>query len=240
MFSAYFKLLYHLHSLTPWWIKGLIFTNFKVCFICYKCSTDTFEGISFAWNIFFHPFIFSPQGGDPKETGIISGGQAPCSTGSPCLVSLLGTHLYQCTSWWCCERLNSASVNCFWRLKTRLLTSWRVIYKPTVQSVLSVQHFLTKNSMAPMPHPPHSPDLTPSNFLFPWIKKALTGKCSADVKEVKQKTAEALELRGIKIHELKNCFEQWKKVLISVLHQMESDLKVTKVWTCKSKYTIFY
>ena len=31
-------------------------------------------------------------------------------------MSVLGTHLYQCTSWRCCERLHSVSVNFFWRL----------------------------------------------------------------------------------------------------------------------------
>ena len=59
------------------------------------------------------------------------------------------------------------------------------------------------------------------------MKKVLKGNCFADVEEVKQKTAEALE--GIKIKEFKNSFEQWKKVSIGVLHQMESILKVTEV-----------
>ena len=52
-----------------------------------------------------------------------------------------------------------------------------------------------------MPHPPHSPDLTPSNnFLFvSWMKKFLKGKCFANMEVVKQKTAEAL--KDIKINE---------------------------------------
>ena len=40
---------------------------------------------------------------------------------------------------------------------------------------------------------------------------------------------EAEALKGIKINEFKNCFKQWKKVLIAVLHQMESTFKVTEV-----------
>ena len=36
-------------------------------------------------------------------------------------------------------------------------------------------------------------------------------------------------LKGIKIDEFKNCFEQWKNVSIGVLHQMESTLKVAEV-----------
>ena len=36
-------------------------------------------------------------------------------------------------------------------------------------------------------------------------------------------------LKGIKINEFKNYFEQWGEVSIGVLHQMESTLKVTEV-----------
>ena len=43
------------------------------------------------------------------------------------------------------------------------------------------------------------------------MKKVLKGKCFADVEEVKEKMAEALE--GIKINELKNRSEQWEKHL---------------------------
>ena len=60
------------------------------------------------------------------------------------------------------------------------------------------------------------------------MKKVFKGKCFADVEEMRQKAAEAL--KGIKIDEFKNCFEQWKKsLLIGVLHQMESTLKGTEV-----------
>ena len=47
------------------------------------------------------------------------------------------------------------------------------------------------------------------------------------MEEVKQKMAEAL--KAIKIDKFKNCFEQWKNILIGVLHQMESILMVTEV-----------
>ena len=61
---------------------------------------------------------------------------------------------------------------------------------------------------------PHSTDLSPSNFfvvVVSWMKRVLKGKCFADVEEAKQKMAEVL--KGIKITEFKNCFEQWKKHL---------------------------
>ena len=47
----------------------------------------------------------------------------------------------------------------------------------------------------------------------------LKGRCFADVEELKQKTEEVL--KGIKIDEFKNYFEQWKKVSIGVFHQMK-------------------
>ena len=62
-----------------------------------------------------------------------------------------------------------------------------------------------------MPLPPYSPNFTPSDSLFPQMKKVLKGKWFADVEKVKQKIAEAL--KSIKIDEFKNCCEQWKKHL---------------------------
>ena len=43
------------------------------------------------------------------------------------------------------------------------------------------------------------------------MKNVLKGKDFADVKEMKQKTAEVL--KGIKIDKFKNCLKQWKKCL---------------------------
>ena len=57
------------------------------------------------------------------------------------------------------------------------------------------------------------------------MKKVLKGKHFVDVEEMEQKTE---ALIGIKINKFKNCFEQWK-VLIGVLHQIESTSKVTEV-----------
>ena len=66
--------------------------------------------------------------------------------------------------------------------------------------------------MIPVAYLPYSPNLTLTNFFwFTQMKKVLKGKYFAKVKEVKQKTVEAL--KDIKINEFKNCFEQWKKGL---------------------------
>ena len=82
--------------------------------------------------------------------------------------------------------------------------------------------------MTPMPHHHYSPDLTPSNFsFFSADEKSLQRKNFADVEVVKQKTAQTL--KGIKIDEFKNYFEQWKNISIDAPHQMESALKVAEV-----------
>ena len=75
-------------------------------------------------------------------------------------------------------------------------------------TMLSVQQFLTKNIITPVPHLSYSPNFAQlSNFffLFPQMKKGLKAKHFANVEEVKQKMAEAL--KGIKVNEFKNCFE---------------------------------
>ena len=95
-------------------------------------------------------------------------------------------------------------------------------------TALSVQQFLTKNGMTPVPYPAYSSSLAPAAFFwFPHMKKVLKGKCFVHAEEVKQKQAEAL--KGIKIDEFKNCFEQWKKVSLGLLHQLESTFKVNEV-----------
>ena len=74
--------------------------------------------------------------------------------------------------------------------------------------MLSVQKFVTKNSMCPT---------LPIHLILPRVtvfvssaEKVLKGKWFADVQEVKQNPA---TLKGIKINEFKNCSEQWKKHL---------------------------
>ena len=52
--------------------------------------------------------------------------------------------------------------------------------------------------MTSMPYLPYSPDLPVSDFcLFPWMEKVLKGKSFADVEEVGQKMAEALNIISI-------------------------------------------
>ena len=122
-------------------------------------------------------------------------------------MSALGTHLYQCTSWCCCERLHSASVNFFLRLFQLICPFHDDRFNSTpAHTALGVQQLLTQNL--------HDPHALPSLFipshskrlficLFPWRKKSLHRKCVPHVEEMKQtnkqtnKTAEAL--KAIKI-----------------------------------------
>ena len=113
-------------------------------------------------------------------------------------------------SWCCCKRLHSASVNFFWRLfqhSCPFPDGW--FTTAPAHTVLSVQQFWTKSRMTPCPTLPIYLILPWATFLlFPYMKKILKGKCFIVVKEVKQKTSEAL--KGIKTDEFKSCFKQGK------------------------------
>ena len=79
-----------------------------------------------------------------------------------------------------------------------------------------------------MPHSPYSLNLTLSDFFFvSQMKKVLKGKHFVNMEEVKQKMAEAL--KGIKSLSSKTVLSSGKNVLIRILHQMESTLKVTSL-----------
>ena len=104
--------------------------------------------------------------------------------------------------------------------------SWCMIYEHTCPHLTECSSvFDQKLSMTPMPHP----------FYSPGMKNVFKGKHLQMWKRWNQKMVEAL--KGIKINWVQNYLEQWKK--ISVLHQMESTLKVTEVQICNNKYTIF-
>ena len=131
-------------------------------------------------------------------------------------MSVPGTHLYQCASWCCCEKLRSTSVNFSWRLfKTSLpISRWWLASTPAY-AMLSVQQFLTKNGTTPVPHCISLPNLVLSDFffVFPWWKKSSKGNVLPMWKRW-DKTAEAL--KGIKTDVFKNYLEQWGKKSQSV------------------------
>ena len=81
-----------------------------------------------------------------------------------------------------------------------------------------------------MPHPPYSPDFTPSNFfLFIQDKKVLKGKHCVNVEEVKQTKKRQKHKKPSKLMSLKTVLSSGKNVSIEVVHRTESVLKVTEV-----------
>ena len=167
----------------------------------------------------------------------------PCSTGIPHEVSVLGTHLYQCTSWCCCERLFLSSVIFLNFLNAVPISSW-VIYKITCSHLIECSAVFDQKC-----HDPLCPTLT-THLISPWAKfffcfhgwkVSSKGNVLQIWKRWNKKMTEALN--GIKIDEFKNCSEQWEKAcwLVGVLQQMGSTLNATEVKTCKNKYSInFY
>ena len=97
-------------------------------------------------------FLLNTSGTPTEQNYLLEG--RPCSIGFLCYVSVLGTHLCQCTNWHYCKRLHSASVILFKTLSKCLPISWWVIYECTCP--LHDRQFWTKNNMTPMLHPPYS------------------------------------------------------------------------------------
>ena len=150
--------------------------------------------------------------GDPPKPGIIFWRADPLWNRLPPLGKCLGTHLDQGTSWHCCERLHSASVNFFFEDSLNTFAHFMMgdlrAHLPTPHWLFS--SFWPKTGWSPCPTCPIYPILPWANvFCFPGWKKVLKGKSFADEEEEKQKMVETL--KGIKIDEFKNYFEQWEK-----------------------------
>ena len=150
--------------------------------------------------------------GDQKKTPteLSSRGRAPCSAGFFSQVSALGTHLWQCVSRWWCERLCLASVNFFFEDCFNLFAHFiMVIYEHICSHCTQCSAFFDQKWLGP--HAPPSLFTRSVTFIFLFVspdERCPQRKCFADVEEVKQKMAEPL--KGVKIDEFKNCFEQWE------------------------------
>ena len=165
------------------------------------------------------------RGGAHTRKELSSGGWSPCSTGFPHYVRVLGTHLYQCTSWHCCERLHSASLNFF--LKMHSLISWWVIYEHTCPHHAECSPVFDQKQ-----HDPHVPPslLTrlPKDFL-PCPEGKISPQRETFCRCGRGETKKSRSTKSIQIYKFRNCSEQWRNILIGVLHQIESALKVTEV-----------
>ena len=149
--------------------------------------------------------------------------------GAPPKWNYLGTHLYQCTSCCCCERLHSVSVNFFedsFNAFAHFTMGDLRAHLPTPRWVLS--SFWPKMAWTQCPALPIHP-ISPwvTFLLFPQMKRVLKGKPLANVEEMTRRTAEAL--KSIKINELKTVLNSGKNVSLGALHQVERTLKVNKV-----------
>ena len=151
-------------------------------------------------------FIYKGAPPQKKPLELSSGGRAPCRTGSLPYVHVLGTHLYQCVSWRCCERRRLATVHFFWRL-----LQWWVIDECTCPHGAECSAVFDQEQ-----HDPHAP---PSLFtylaprlvcLFPSMKKVLKRKHFADVEEAETKNG-----RSIKRHQ-----NRWIQKLVWAVEKM--------------------
>ena len=79
-------------------------------------------------------------------------------------------------------------------------------------TVLSVQQFLTKNGMTPMPHSPYSPKLALSD-IFRVSPDEKSPEMEMFCQGGRGETITAEALKCIKINKFKNYFEQCKKHL---------------------------
>ncbi|UYV63726.1 hypothetical protein LAZ67_2005445, partial [Cordylochernes scorpioides] len=91
---------------------------------------------------------------------------------------------------------------------------------------LLLRDFLAKNNTLMMPQPPYSPDLAPCDFfLFPKLKRPMTGRRYATLDEIK--TASKEELKKILKNDFLKCFEdrknRWHKCIISHGDYFEGD-----------------
>ena len=144
-------------------------------------------------------------------------------------MSVLGTHLHQCTSWRCCERLRLASVNMFLKtLWTHFPISWWVIYEHPCPHCAECSAVVIQKQ--------HDPCAPPSLFIrtcTEWLFFCFLGWKSPQREMFcwcgRGETKNSRSTKRHQNQKFKNFSEQWKKVLVVVLHQMESTLKVTEV-----------
>jgi len=75
---------------------------------------------------------------------------------------------------------------------------------------LLIRSYLAKHQTFVVPHPPHSPDLAPADFLlFPKLKTTLKGRRFQTVEDIQENVIR--ELRAITESAFQEAFQQWKK-----------------------------
>ena len=148
----------------------------------------------------------------PRKTGIIIWWAGLLHYMLPQLASALGTHLYQCTSWHCCERLCSALVKFF------------------EDSFNSVAHFMMGDLWAHLPTPcwvsgsfwPKMAWLHAPSYLFTWSAPRVMFSLFPQLKKSPHwemfcqcGRGETKNGRSTKRHQsrqVQKLFEQWKNI----------------------------
>lgn len=84
---------------------------------------------------------------------------------------------------------------------------WSLLHdNASSHTALIVRHFLARNQVCVLNHPPYSPDLAPCDFsLFPKLKFKLKGCFFDDISTIQTASTRALE--AIPINELEHAFE---------------------------------
>ena len=122
-------------------------------------------------------------------------------------MSVLGIHLYQCTSWWLWETVLAFSE--FFRIPFQCIRLFhdRWFTSSLANTSLSMQQVLTQNGMNPMPYPPYTPDLDPRRLfvcLFSWTKGQKGPQKKMFSRWGRSKTKNAEAVKSIKMDQFEN------------------------------------
>ena len=75
-------------------------------------------------------------------------------------------------------------------------------------AALLIRPFLTDNNMTVVSHPPYSPDLAPSDLLFPKLKMKRKGRRFQTVEEIQAELQSVLNTPGE--NDFQECFKNWQ------------------------------
>jgi len=76
-------------------------------------------------------------------------------------------------------------------------------------AALLTRWFLTDNKVTVVPHPPYSPDLAPSDFLFPKLKMKLKGRRFQTLEEIQAESQTFLN--SLRENDFQECFKNWHR-----------------------------
>jgi len=104
------------------------------------------------------------------------------------------------------DRLRKRVVRC----RKEIVATWQLHHDNTLShTALRVREFLAKHSIATLPQPPYSPDLSPADFfLFPRIKATLKGAHFESIEAIQ--TAVTKALNEVPVDAFQDAYRAWK------------------------------